>query len=90
MYPCDYIFEMKEITYSKQAVRTLRRIPANTARMIVAKVNAYAADPASQANNVRALRGRDGIRLRVGDWRVIMQDGHVLAVLEINPRGGAY
>ncbi|WP_225612526.1 hypothetical protein [Paracoccus sp. PAR01] len=30
----------------------------------------YTADPASQANNVKALKGREGIRLRVGDWHV--------------------
>ncbi|WP_035097604.1 hypothetical protein [Devosia sp. LC5] len=34
--------------------------------------------------------GRPGIRLRVGDWRVIMEDGVVLEVLEIGPRGGVY
>ena len=48
------------------------------------------ADPQSQANNVTALAGREGIRLRVGDWRVIMQDGEVLDVLKIGPRGGVY
>jgi len=56
----------------------------------MAKVDQYAADPGSQANNVTALQGREGIRLRVGDWRVIMQDGQVLAVLEIGPRGSIY
>jgi len=54
------------------------------------KVDQYAADPASQANNVKALQGREGIRLRVGDWRVFMRDGEVLAVLEIGPRGSVY
>ncbi len=54
------------------------------------KVDQYAADPASQANNVKALQGREGVRLRVGDWRVIMRDGEVLAVLEIGPRGSIY
>jgi len=40
---------------------------------------------------VTALKGREGIRLRVGDWRVIMNDeGMVLAVLEIGPRGSVY
>jgi len=81
---------MKEVVYTRFALRTLRRIPANTARRIMEKVDAYAADPASQANSVTALKGRDGIRLRVGDWRVIMDDGVVLAVLEIGPRGGIY
>lgn len=81
---------MKEIVWTRAALRTLRRIPANTASRIREKVEAYAADPASLANNVTALRGRPGIRLRVGDWRVIMDDGVVLAVLEIGPRGGIY
>jgi mRNA interferase RelE/StbE len=66
-------------------------MPANWAARIMAKVDAYAADPASLANNVTELKGRAGIRLRVGDWRVIMDDdGTVLAVLEIGPRGGIY
>jgi len=54
------------------------------------KIEAYATDPTSQANNVKALQGRDGIRLRVGDWRVIMRDDEVLDVLDIGPRGGIY
>ena len=37
---------------------------------------AYAADPASQAANVKALKGEPGVlRLRVGDWRVVFEDG---------------
>lgn len=82
---------MKQVIYTRAAVRALRRMPANVAQLIRLKINAYAHDPASQANNVKALRGRDGIRLRVGDWRVIMDDqGTVLAVLEIGPRGSVY
>lgn len=82
---------MKQISYTRAALRALRRMPANIAALIRAKIVAYAEDPASQANNVKALKGRTGIRLRVGDWRVIMDDqGKVLAVLEIGPRGGVY
>jgi mRNA interferase RelE/StbE len=81
---------VKEITYTRAAIKVLRAMPRNVADRIVAKVEDYAADPASQANNVTALKGREGIRLRVGDWRVIMRDGIVLAVLEIGPRGGIY
>ncbi|QOG05713.1 type II toxin-antitoxin system RelE/ParE family toxin [Aureimonas sp. OT7] len=81
---------MKEITYRPAAVKALRRMPANTARRIVGKIETYAADPSSQANNIKKLQGRDGIRLRLGDWRVIMQDGVVLDVLNIGPRGGVY
>lgn len=82
---------MKQITYTKAALKMLRRMPANTSALIRAKITEYAADPASLANNVTNLKGRTGIRLRVGDWRVIMDDqGNVLAVLDIAPRGGVY
>lgn len=65
-------------------------MPANTAERIEGKIEAHASDPASQANNVKASQGRPGIRLRIGDWRVILHDGVVLDVLEIWPRGGIY
>jgi mRNA interferase RelE/StbE len=65
-------------------------MPAKTADRILEKITAYAADPQSQANNVTALRGRPGIRLRGGDWRIIMEDGEVLDVLQVGPRGGFY
>jgi mRNA interferase RelE/StbE len=64
---------------------------ANKRRIIVRKIEQYAADSASLANQVTKLQGRDGYRLRVGDWRVIFtEDGEVLAILEIGPRGGIY
>ncbi|WP_119389381.1 type II toxin-antitoxin system RelE family toxin [Taklimakanibacter lacteus] len=82
---------MESIAYSKSALRTLRRIPANEARRIVDKIEQYASDPGSQANNVKALTGSSYLRLRVGDWRVIMDDqGQVLGILKIGPRGGIY
>ena len=82
---------MRQISYSKTAIRALRRMPANTANLIRSRIEAYARDPASQANTVKSLKGREGIRLRVGDWRVIMDNqGNVLAVLDIGPRGSIY
>jgi mRNA interferase RelE/StbE len=83
---------MKRIAYSKDAIKTLRRLPANIAKLIVSKIEQFAVDPSSLANNVKALKGeKDTIRLRVGDWRVVMTDeGEVLAVVRIAPRGGAY
>ncbi|WP_395813009.1 type II toxin-antitoxin system RelE/ParE family toxin [Devosia sp.] len=82
---------MKAVAYSKEAVRALRRMPATDSRRIVDKINQYAADPGSLANNVKALVGSQFLRLRVGDWRVIMDDrGNVLDILKIGPRGGVY
>jgi mRNA interferase RelE/StbE len=82
---------MKPVTYTRAALKALRKMPVGVAERIIGKIEQYAADPASQANNVTALKGRDGIRLRVGDWRVIMNDdGVVLAVLDIGSRGRIY
>ena len=82
---------MKEIAYSRAAVRTLARMPANLANRIRDKIRAYVDDPASQAGNVRRLRGPDRfLRLRVGDWRVVMRDADMLEVLRIAIRGHAY
>ena len=81
---------MKSITYRPEARKALRRMPANTALRILSKIEAFAENPASQANNIKMLQGRDGIRLRVGDWRVIMLDGVVLDVLHIAARNSVY
>lgn len=82
---------MMPVRYSKDAIRTLRRMPRPTAERIRDKVAAYADDPASQAANVKALKGEPGVlRLRVGDWRVILEEGDVIAVIRVGPRGGVY
>ncbi|MFV0645436.1 MAG: type II toxin-antitoxin system RelE family toxin [Sphingomonadaceae bacterium] len=81
---------MKQITYTRAAIKTLARMPSNTSRLIRSKIEQYADDPASLANKVTALKGSDGIRLRVGGWRVIMIDGEVLAVIKVGPRGSVY
>ncbi|MCH2251302.1 MAG: type II toxin-antitoxin system RelE/ParE family toxin [Cognatishimia sp.] len=87
----SYVIPMKRIVYSRNAIRTLRKIPANTSLRIRSKIEAFARDPASQANNIKALKGHDEIRLRIGGWRVIMNDqGEVLEISTIAPRSKAY
>ncbi len=81
---------MKRITYQKEALKALRRMPKNTAKLIRSKIELYATSPLLLSNNVKALKGQKAIRLRVGDWRVIMLDGEVLDVLKVSPRGSAY
>ena len=65
---------MKAITYTRIAIKALRRMPVQEAARVVAKIEQYAADPAAQANNVKKLQGRLGFRLRVGGWRVIFDE----------------
>ncbi|MBX9907147.1 MAG: type II toxin-antitoxin system RelE/ParE family toxin [Beijerinckiaceae bacterium] len=83
---------MKAVTYSRDALKTLRRMPANIAANIRAKIEQYAADPASLANNVTSLKGEPGMfRLRVGDWRVLFSEsGEVVGVIRVAARGSVY
>lgn len=84
---------MYSVTFTKQAVRTLRRIPKNIANLIREKIDTIALDPYAPHNNVTKLVGRSGYRLRVGDWRVIyeLQDAQlVMLVVKIGPRGEIY
>ena len=46
---------MRSVAYSKSALKVLSRMPANLSKRITGKVEQYAADPRSQANNVKAL-----------------------------------
>ncbi|MFL0695107.1 MAG: type II toxin-antitoxin system RelE/ParE family toxin [Agrobacterium tumefaciens] len=82
---------MRGVVYSRDAIRTLNRIPANEARRIRAKVQQYADNPSSLANNVKKLRDSRYHRLRIGDWRVIFrEDGTVVDVVRVAARGEAY
>jgi mRNA interferase RelE/StbE len=82
----------KRVQYGRSAQKTLRRIDQATAKRIRSKVRLLAADPEALANNVKALKGENGLmRLRVGDWRVIYtEDLVILLVLKVSPRGSAY
>lgn len=83
---------MYQIEYSKQSIRALRRMPSNAAQLIRNKIELVAQDPLG-AQGVKKLVGRDGYRLRVGDWRVLyFLDGQRLRVLvtEFGPRGDIY
>ena len=84
---------MFEVVYSTQARRRLRRMPANTAQTILAKVDALAADPIAPNPNAAPLKSGPGCRLRVGDWRVLYvleTREKLLRVAAILSRGEAY
>ncbi len=61
---------MYRIEYSKRSIRMLRRMPANTAALIRSKIETVAQNSFA-AQDVKKLLGRDGYRLRVGNWRVL-------------------
>lgn len=78
---------------TKSFAKELFRLPVNGQRRIVEKIKEVAADPYGRHNNVTKLQGREGYRLRIGDWRVIYElhdDQLELWALEVGPRGGIY
>ncbi len=58
----------------------------------MAKVAAYAANPAAQANNIKRLKGKGKVlRLRVGQYRVIfVEDDTTIFVTDLGPRSSIY
>jgi mRNA interferase RelE/StbE len=81
---------VKTISYTRTAVRALRK-HRDAAPRIMAKVEAYAADPGSLADMVTEMVGKDCMRLRVGDFRVLFRETATeVVVLGIGPRGNIY
>jgi len=89
-----YIKNMKQISFTRDAIRDLRSVPPKVEEQIKAKLKLYAENPEALANNVKAMQGRqfkDCLRLRVGDWRVIfLESGEVIAIQRIGKRGEIY
>jgi len=69
------------IAFRPAALRELRRIDRSTQPRIQGAISFLAKDPRPPAS--RPLQGRDGYRLRVGDYRIIytIDDGVLLIVV---------
>jgi mRNA interferase RelE/StbE len=83
---------MYTVQFTRQAIKALRKMPANEAALIRLKIQELALNPFA-APNVKSLAGRPGYRLRIGDWRVIYevaQDEQAVCILKIAQRGGVY
>ena len=82
-----------DIVFTKQATKTLQKIPATILVNIRQKIEQIAENPFLSHPNVTKLQNREGYRLRVGDWRVIyevQQDKVVIMVLKIGLRKEVY
>ncbi|HUY68517.1 MAG TPA: type II toxin-antitoxin system RelE/ParE family toxin [Alphaproteobacteria bacterium] len=82
---------MRQVVYSPLALRQLEKIDSAWSRRIRAKIEQYAADPASLAPQVKTLKGSKGLRLRVGDYRVVFTaDAKVLFIMKVGHRRDVY
>ncbi len=74
-----------EIQYSKQAEKFLKKQDATTRNRIRTAIHNL------PSGDVKKLQGRNGYRLRVGDYRVIFdRNGNVLYIERIDNRGQIY
>lgn len=84
---------MYKIAFTKQAYKSLRRIPKNVVDRIRIKLDQIAEDPFATHPNVTKLQNRLGHRLRIGDWRVIFEirnEELIILVIKVGSRGDIY
>lgn len=62
---------MKPIAFTPASTRQWVKLSAQTRRRIDARLTEFAA---SGKGDVKRLKGRQGSRLKVGDWRVIVYE----------------
>lgn len=81
----------RTVVVTRPAARALSRMPRNMETLIREKLDLLARDPDALTNNVKALKGIDGYRLRVGDWRVLFTiEADRIIVHDVGPRGSIY
>ncbi len=89
----SYNMVMYEVIYAKSAKQSLNKMQPAKVAQIISKIEEIALNPYDNHNNVTKLQGREGYRLRVGDWRILYSLNNnklILLVLEVLPRGSAY
>jgi mRNA-degrading endonuclease RelE of RelBE toxin-antitoxin system len=80
-----------EIVISSQGKRDLKRLDRQVRQRIYAALKQTAVDPTT--GQLRKLTSRPESRLRVGDWRVLLEldaEARTIQVNRILPRGRAY
>ena len=82
---------MYEVNYKKQAAKYLFKLPKNIRDSIFSALSELSLT--GEHNNSIQLKGREGYRLRVGEYRVIYSKNETeltILVVKISARGGIY
>ena len=82
---------MYKVNYKKRAVKYLTKLPKNIQESIFASL----AEPSltGEHNNAIQLKGSQGYRIRVGEYRVIYSKNEtelIILVVKIGARGDVY
>ena len=82
------------IEWSVRSIKDMRRLSPRNRELVIDKIEQYAEDPESLANQVISLANSQYLRLRVGNYRVIfsIENGAVaiLLILRVRHRREAY
>ena len=84
---------MPELKYRRQARNYLARLPLKIKSVIVNILHQLASNSDSPSLDIEVLKGREGFRLKVGQYRVIytrQDDRLIIEVVKIRPRGDIY
>jgi mRNA interferase RelE/StbE len=79
------------VEFERRADRDLGRLDPQVKQRVLSAIARLAEDPRSA--DLRRLKGRTESRLRVGDWRVILEleiPSRTIVIQRILPRGRAY
>ena len=79
---------MKPIVFTATGARQWAKLSSDVRRRIDARLMDFAA---TGHGDVKRLKGRDGARLRIGDWRVIFyEDDGAIVVAAVGHRREIY
>ena len=79
---------MKPIVFTPASTRRWVKLAAQVRKRIDARLTEFAA---SGKGDVKGLKGREGLRLRVGDWRVIFnEESGSIIVIAVGHRRDIY
>ena len=79
---------MKPIAFTPSSTRQWAKLSPDVRRRIDKRLTEFAT---SGHGDVKRLKGRDGMRLRVRDWRVIFfEDGEAIVVAAVGHRRDIY
>ncbi|MFH2219590.1 MAG: type II toxin-antitoxin system RelE/ParE family toxin [Pseudomonadota bacterium] len=84
---------MYKLKYRRQARNYLARLPLKTKTAIVSKLHEIAADPDNPSLDIDVLKGREGFRLRVGQYRILytrQEDQLTIEVVKVRSRSDIY
>ena len=79
------------VEFEKRADRDLGQLDPQVKQRVLTAIGRLVSDP--QSADLRKLKGRPESRLRVGDWRVILEldvEERMIIIERVLPRGSAH